>query len=168
MERRKYLILSGTTAISLFSGCTSDTNEDDESDVSNTDDADNEESSDEAEENDNEETEDTEDIEETEEDEESSENSTTTNLPIVEIIIEYTGDWSGEINVDDSSRAISGSGNDTLEADVNESTTSVGVTVEKEDSTDDELAVQILIDGEIESEASANAPSGMVSLSTTI
>lgn len=165
MERRHYLVLTGTTVLSLFAGCTNETDEDDQSEASDADSGGNENTSDEIEGDNSDAVEDT---KETEEDKGTAENPTRNDLPSVEIIIEYAGDWSGEINADDSSRTISGSGNDVLEVDVNEDTTSVGVTIKKEDSTDNELAVQILVDQEVEAEASANAPSGMVSLSTSI
>lgn len=163
MERRKFLAITSAVIIPFLSGCSNGSEDTDESE---TDESESTTSGTSPSESEN--TEEGESGESEETHEENDGDSNNDNLPNVEAVIEYTGDWSGEIKVDGTSSSISGSGNNKRTINVEEDTSTVGVTIQKDDSTNNELKVKLLVNGEVETEGSSDATSGTVSLTISV
>lgn len=173
MERRMFLAAVGTATVPLLSGCSDETDDDDDnsgSDDEIIDETTSEESDDpeETETGDSENGEDNENgnSEDVQEDENSE--AATDNLPNVEVVIGYNGDWSGEIDVDETVDSVSGSGDETLHLDITENTTTITASIQKDDNTSNELTVEIIVDGEVETEGSVDSSVGNVTLTVSI
>lgn len=85
---------------------------------------------------------------------ESSDSGTT-----FSVRIDYSGEWSGAIGGDGSTRSVDGSGTETFEIDGNPSI--ITANAQKQEANSDELVVQILEDGEVVKENSTTAEYGL-------
>lgn len=80
------------------------------------------------------------------------------------IRVQYSGEWSGSISADGSSRSIDGSGEETLDVNV-EDVMTVSANAQKGDDSGEELTIQILEDGEVVKEQSTTAEYGVAQVS---
>lgn len=173
MQRRRFLATVSIATMPLLSGCGDEAGDNEESETHNDDETSEPEDTEGvgnegSESTDDDGNEDAENGNWDDDTEEENQETDTADDPNVEIVIEYDGNWSGEMEVDDTLDNISGSGDETINVEVAEDTTTVGVALEKDDSTDSVLTVELLVDGEVKTEGSVDSSVGNVRLTTTI
>lgn len=81
----------------------------------------------------------------------------------IQVRIVYSGEWSGSVSADGSTRTIQGTGTTTI--DVADDTPSVAVNAQKQTSGSGKLTVQILEGGEVVKQASTTADYGVAQTS---
>ena len=83
-----------------------------------------------------------------------------------QIKIIYSGEWSGAAGDTGSVNSISGSGDKTI--DVDKDAHIISANAQKQDSSSDNLTIQILKDGKVVKEASTNAEYGVAQVSASV
>lgn len=85
----------------------------------------------------------------------------------IEVRVQYEGDWSGSISAGGQSRSVEGSGAKTIGVEASDAMV-VSANAQKDDDSDRELTIQILIDGEVVQESSTTAEYGIASVTAEV
>lgn len=89
--------------------------------------------------------------------------STTEQVKGVQIKVTYSGDWSGACTKGSSTSSISGSGDKTIDVDIDSGV--VSANAQKLDGGNENITIQLLKDGEVIEEASTDTEYGLAQVS---
>ncbi len=86
----------------------------------------------------------------------------------VQVKVIYDGAWHGAVSDVGSTRSVSGTGNETIDLNVDEDTWIVTADAQKKDGSSKTLTIQILKDGKVLEESSTDTEYGMAVISAKV